>query len=89
MKSSKRIPSRRGFASMSPERQREISSLGGKSVPPEKRSFTKDPNLASKAGRIGGLKSKGTAFAKNRALASEAGRKGGLTRAANRGKVAS
>ncbi len=30
---------KRGFASMSPEKQREIASKGGKSVPSEKRSF--------------------------------------------------
>ena len=46
--------SRRGFASMSPERQREIASKGGKSVPAEKRSFSQNRDLASEAGRKGG-----------------------------------
>ena len=45
---------RRGFASMSPEKQREIASKGGKSVPSEKRSFSQNRDLASQAGRKGG-----------------------------------
>ncbi len=45
---------RRGFASMSPEKQREIASKGGKSVPSEKRSFSQNRDLASAAGRKGG-----------------------------------
>ena len=46
--------SKRGFASMSPEKQREIASRGGKSVPSEKRSFSQNRALAYKAGRKGG-----------------------------------
>jgi general stress protein YciG len=46
--------SKRGFASMDEERQREIASKGGKSVPAEKRSFSQDRELASEAGRKGG-----------------------------------
>ena len=49
-----RNTSKRGFASMSPEKQREIASKGGRSVPPEKRSFAQDRDLASSAGRKGG-----------------------------------
>ena len=49
--------SRRGFASISPERRREIASKGGKSVPSEKRSFAQNRDLASMAGRKGGQKS--------------------------------
>ncbi len=45
---------RRGFASMSAEKQREIASKGGKSVPSEKRSFSQNRDLASAAGRKGG-----------------------------------
>lgn len=45
---------RRGFASMSPEKQREIARLGGKSVPSEKRSFAQNRDLASEAGKKGG-----------------------------------
>ena len=50
---------RRGFASMSPERQREIARKGGASVPSEKRSFSQDRDLAAKAGRKGGEASHG------------------------------
>ena len=46
--------SNRGFASMDSDRQREIASKGGKSVPAEKRSFSQDRELASEAGRKGG-----------------------------------
>ncbi|WP_246389418.1 general stress protein [Microvirga mediterraneensis] len=50
--------SRRGFASMDPERQREIASRGGKSVPADKRSFSQNRDLASAAGRKGGQSSR-------------------------------
>jgi general stress protein YciG len=46
--------SKRGFASMSQEKQREIASKGGRSVPSEKRSFSQNRDLASNAGRKGG-----------------------------------
>jgi general stress protein YciG len=46
--------SKRGFASMSPEKQREIASKGGKSVPGDKRSFSQNRDLAAQAGRKGG-----------------------------------
>ena len=51
--------SKRGFASMDPERQREIARKGGASVPSEKRSFSQDRNLAAQAGRKGGEASHG------------------------------
>jgi general stress protein YciG len=44
----------RGFASMDPQKQREIASRGGKSVPAHKRSFSQDRRLAMEAGRKGG-----------------------------------
>ncbi len=46
--------SKRGFASMNPDKQREIASKGGKSVPGDKRSFSQNRDLASQAGRKGG-----------------------------------
>lgn len=46
--------SKRGFASMSPEKQRELARMGGKSVPAEKRSFSQNRGLAARAGRKGG-----------------------------------
>ena len=52
--------SKRGFASMDPERQREIARKGGASVPSEKRSFSQDRCLAAEAGRKGGEASHGT-----------------------------
>ncbi len=71
--------SKRGFASMSPEKQREIASKGGRSVPPERRSFSQDAGLAAAAGRKGGqsVKPENRSFSKNSTLASEAGKKGG------------
>lgn len=72
---------RRGFASLSAERQRAIASMGGKAVPAGKRSFSQDRGLAAKAGRKGGLSVPGAkrSFAQNRSLAAEAGRKGGTS----------
>jgi len=49
---------KKGFAVMSPERVREISSKGGKSVPPEKRIFSVNRVLASQSGRKGGMSKK-------------------------------
>jgi general stress protein YciG len=45
---------KRGFAAMSPEKRREIARRGGLGVPAEKRTFSKDRDLAAKAGREGG-----------------------------------
>jgi len=74
--------SNRGFASMDQAKQREIASKGGQSVPPEKRSFSQNPNLAATAGRKGGesVPPEVRSFSQNRELAAEAGRKGGLAR---------
>ena len=52
--------SKRGFASMDPQRQREIARKGGASVPSEKRSFSQDRSLAASAGRKGGESSHGS-----------------------------
>lgn len=46
---------RRGFALMDPERQRAISKMGGASVAPENRAFSRNRDLAVEAGRKGGL----------------------------------
>jgi general stress protein YciG len=45
---------KRGLACLSPERRSEIARMGGKSVPPEKRAFSRNVALAADAGRIGG-----------------------------------
>lgn len=47
------MTTKRGFAAMTPERRREIASLGGQAVPAEKRAFS-DRKLAKIAGRRGG-----------------------------------
>ena len=52
-----RTRGRRGFASMSAEKRREIASKGGRSVPGEHRVFAKRRDLATNAGRKGGLSS--------------------------------
>ena len=41
---------KRGFAAMHPEKQREIASKGGRSVPADARAFAKDRQLAKEAG---------------------------------------
>lgn len=71
--------SKRGFASMDPEKQREIARKGGRSVPNEKRSFSQSRDLAASAGRKGGqsVDPHKRSFSRNHALAIEAGRKGG------------
>ena len=51
--------SRRGFASMTPERRREIAARGGAAVPADKRSFARNSDLAASAGRTGGQNSRG------------------------------
>jgi uncharacterized protein len=69
---------KKGFALLSPEKMREIASLGGSSAPAEKRSFSLDPELARRCGRAGGLAvpKENRSFSKNRELVSEAAKKG-------------
>lgn len=69
----------RGFAAMDGEKQRQIASKGGQSVPNEKRSFSQNRELAAEAGRKGGqsVPDSKRSFSQNRSLAAEAGRKGG------------
>ena len=50
----------RGFAAMDPDTQRAIAAKGGKAIPPEKRSFSKSTELASRAGKLGGAASRKT-----------------------------
>ena len=56
----KQSGSQRGFASMDEKKQHEIASKGGKSVPADGRSFSKDHELAAEAGRKGGEASGGS-----------------------------
>ncbi len=53
----KNVKAPRGFAAMSPERRQEASQRGGQNVPAEHRSFAKDRDLATRAGRTGGIAS--------------------------------
>lgn len=43
----------RGFAAMSPDKQKELASMGGRAIAPEKRAFAQNRELASQAGRKG------------------------------------
>ena len=64
----------RGFASMTPEKRREVASKGGKSVDPANRSFARDRTLAVTAGALGGasVDPANRAFSQDKALASRA-----------------
>ncbi len=66
---------KRGFGSMDEDKQREIASKGGQSVPAEKRSFSQDHDLASEAGRKGGEHS-GGGNRQQQASGSERGQQG-------------
>ncbi len=74
-----RAKAARGFAAMDDDKQREIARKGGESVPDEKRSFSRNPDLAAAAGRKGGqnVPDDKRSFSQNRELAAAAGRKGG------------
>ena len=77
------VKSKRGFASMDRMRQRAIASKGGHGVPADKRSFSRNRELAAVAGRKGGeaVPPNERSFSQNRELAAAAGRKGGEARA--------
>ncbi len=51
------IKQRRGFAVMNKDLQREIARKGGASIPPEKRAFSLNRDLAVSSGRKGGAAS--------------------------------
>lgn len=80
------MPGKRGFASMTPERRREIASMGGKAAPADKRSFFLNRELAAQAGRKGGtaVKPEDRAFYRDRKFAADCGRKGGKTPSSKR-----
>jgi general stress protein YciG len=69
--------SRRGFASMSMEKRREIARLGGKAAHQKGRAHEFTPDEARAAGRKGGV-----AVSRNRAHMAEIGRAGGRARGA-------
>lgn len=53
-------PKLRGFAKLTPERRRDIASKGGSSVEPQERAFSRNPDLAARAGPLGGERLKRT-----------------------------
>ena len=71
--------STRGFASMDPDRQRQIAREGGKAAHEKGRAHQFDSNEARVAGRKGG-----EAVSRNREHMSEIGRKGGRVSGGNR-----
>jgi uncharacterized protein len=73
----------RGFAAMSPEKRRAISSKGGKSAPDEKRTFSTNAAIAKLAGQKGGsaVPAEKRYFTLDRAFASRVGRIGGAAAA--------
>lgn len=81
--------SKRGFACLPRKKRLEIASLGGRSVAPEKRSFSQDVELARASGSRGGqsVSAESRSFSVNRELAAEAGRKGGLAKGRNHRKA--
>lgn len=74
--------SKRGFASMDEDRQREIASQGGKAAHEKGTAHEFDSEEAREAGRKGGQAAheKGTAHEFSSQEAREAGRKGGESR---------
>jgi uncharacterized protein len=79
--------SRRGFAGMDPQKQREIASKGGKAAHAKGTAHEFTPEEAREAGRKGGQAAheRGTAHQFTTEEAREAGRKGG--RSSRRGNV--
>ena len=70
----------RGFASMDPERQRQIASLGGRAAHQQGTAHEFNSEEARAAGRKGG-----EVVSQNRAHMSEIGRKGGEASGGGRG----
>ena len=64
----------RGFAGMDPERQRQISSQGGKAAHQKGTAHEFDSNEAREAGRKGGMVSGGRRRAREQAQQSRPGR---------------
>jgi general stress protein YciG len=76
------MPSKRGFASMSKERQREIASKGGKAAHAKGTAHEWSSDEAKVAGSKGGK-----VVSSNRQHMEHIGRKGGEARARNRQSV--
>jgi general stress protein YciG len=74
-------PKKRGFAAMSPEKQREIAARGGKAAHKAGTAHTFSADEAKAAGKKGGAK-----VAYDRAHMAEIGRIGGTTKAKGKPK---
>jgi uncharacterized protein len=72
----------RGFASMNPEKQREIASKGGKAAHEQGRAHEFTPEEAQLAGRLGG-----EAVSADRAHMAAIGRRGGEARGRSRSRT--
>ena len=70
---------KRGFASMDPEKQREIARKGGRAAHEKGSAHEFSPDEAREAGRKGGER-----VSSDRARMAEIGRRGGLISAARR-----
>jgi uncharacterized protein len=73
MDNEKKVRSRRGFATWSPERQREVASKGGRSAHATGVAHHWTSEDAKAAGRVGGF-----IVSQNRAHMASIGRKGGV-----------
>jgi hypothetical protein len=71
----KKGKSNRGFASMDPEKVREIAGMGGKAAHAAGKAHTFSSEEAREAGRKGGK-----SVARDRAFMAEIGRRGGLSK---------
>lgn len=58
-------PQERGFASMDPEKQREIARKGGRAAHEKGTAHEFTPEEAKEAGRKGGSKSRGSSRGRN------------------------
>ncbi len=74
---------RRGFASMNPEKQREIASKGGKAAHEKGTAHEFTPDEARNAGRKGG-----ETVSRDRQHMSDIGRKGGVSISRDRDHMA-
>ncbi len=71
---SQKTPAKRGFAAMSEERRREISSKGGRAAHAKGKAHVFTPEEARIAGQKGGA-----TVSRNRGHMVEIGRKGGIS----------
>jgi general stress protein YciG len=73
---------KRGFASMDPEKRREIARRGGRTVHGRGTGYTFTQEEQRKGGERGGR-----ALSQNRAYMAEIGRRGGISRQRQRAKA--